>query len=230
MGDVARMSVKNEDLLYRMFGINAELLIDHAWGWEPCTIADIKSYWPENNSVSSGQVLQEPYEHDKPRLLVREMADLLALDLVEKRLVTDQLVLTIAYDVMNLSDPERRQRYTGPIKTDGYGRQAPKDAHGSTNLGRHTSSARIITDHTMELFDRITDPELLVRKITIGANHVLRESDVPAEAPQEQPDLFTDYEALEREKQAENAELEKERRLQEALLSIKKTVREELHS
>ena len=222
LGDVARMSVKNEDILYRMFGINAELLIDHAWGWEPCTIADIKSYRPENNSVSSGQVLQEPYEHDKARLVVREMADLLALDLVEKRLVTDQLVLTIAYDVMNLSDPERRQKYTGPIKTDGYGRQAPKDAHGTTNLGRHTSSARIITDHTMELFDRITDPELLVRKITIGANHVLRESDVPAEAPQEQPDLFTDYEAQEREKQAENAELEKERRLQEALLSIKK--------
>ena len=114
LGDVARMSVKNEDILYRMFGINAELLIDHAWGWEPCTIADIKSYRPENNSVSSGQVLQEPYEHDKARLVVREMADLLALDLVEKRLVTDQLVLTIAYDVMNLSDPERRQKYTGP--------------------------------------------------------------------------------------------------------------------
>lgn len=154
--------------------------------------------------------------------MVREMADLLALDLVEKRLVTDQLILTIAYDVMNLSDPERRKRYTGPIKTDGYGRQAPKDAHGSINLGRHTSSARIITEHMMALFDRITDPELLVRKITIGANHVLRESAVPAEAPQEHPDLFTDYEVLEQKKQDENAELEKERRLQEALLSIKK--------
>lgn len=212
LGDVARMSVKNEDILYRMFGINAELLIDHAWGWEPCTIADIKSYKPENNSISSGQVLQEPYEHDKARLVVREMADLLALDLVEKRLVTDQLILTIAYDVMNLSEPERRKRYTGPIK----------DAHGATNLGRHTSSARIITEHMMSLFDRITDPELLVRKITIGANHVLRESAVPAEAPQEHPDLFSGYEVLEQKKQAENAELEKERRLQEALLSIKK--------
>ena len=154
--------------------------------------------------------------------MVREMADLLALDLVEKRLVTDQLILTIAYDVMNLSDPEGRKRYTGPIKTDGYGRQAPKDAHGSINLGRHTSSARIITEHMMALSDRITDPELLVRKITIGANHVLRESAVPAEAPQEHPDLFTDYEVLEQKKQDENAELEKERRLQEALLSIKK--------
>ena len=222
MGDVARMSVKNEDLLYRMFGINAELLIDHAWGWEPCTIADIKSYKPENNSISSGQVLQDPYEHDKARLVVMEMTDILALDLVEKRIVTDQLVLTIAYDVLNLTDPERRQRYTGPIKTDSYGRQAPKDAHGSINLGRHTSSAKIIMEHMLQLFDRITNPDLLVRKITIGANHVLNENDVPAASAQEQPDLFTDYAALEKQQQAENAELEKERRLQQALLQIKK--------
>jgi DNA polymerase V len=222
MGDVARMSVKNEDLLYRMFGINAELLIDHAWGWEPCTIADIKSYKPENNSISSGQVLQDPYEHDKARLVVMEMTDILVLDLVEKRIVTDQLVLTIAYDVLNLTDPERRQRYTGPIKTDSYGRQAPKDAHGSINLGRHTSSAKIIMEHMLQLFDRITNPDLLVRKITIGANHVLNENDVPAASAQEQPDLFTDYAALEKQQQAENAELEKERRLQQALLQIKK--------
>lgn len=222
MGDVARMSVKNEDLLYRMFGINAELLIDHAWGWEPCTIADIKSYKPENNSISSGQVLQDPYEHDKARLVVMEMTDILALDLVEKRIVTDQLVLTIAYDVLNLTDPERRQKYTGPIKTDSYGRQAPKDAHGSINLGRHTSSAKIIMEHMLQLFDRITNPDLLVRKITIGANHVLNENDVPAASAQEQPDLFTDYAALEKQQQAENAELEKERRLQQALLQIKK--------
>ena len=222
MGDVARMSVKNEDLLYRMFGINAELLIDHAWGWEPCTIADIKSYKPENNSISSGQVLQDPYEHDKARLVVMEMTDILALDLVEKRIVTDQLVLTIAYDVLNLTDPERRQRYTGPIKTDSYGRQAPTDAHGSINLGRHTSSAKIIMEHMLQLFDRITNPDLLVRKITIGANHVLNENDVPAASTQEQPDLFTDYAALEKQQQAENAELEKERRLQQALLQIKK--------
>ena len=222
MGDVARMSVKNEDLLYRMFGINAELLIDHAWGWEPCTTADIKSYKPENNSISSGQVLQDPYEHDKARLVVMEMTDILALDLVEKRIVTDQLVLTIAYDVLNLTDPERRQRYTGPIKTDSYGRQAPKDAHGSINLGRHTSSAKIIMEHMLQLFDRITNPDLLVRKITIGANHVLNENDVPAASAQEQPDLFTDYAALEKQQQTENAELEKERRLQQALLQIKK--------
>lgn len=150
------------------------------------------------------------------------MTDILALDLVEKQLVTDQLVLTIGHDIANLSDPERRARYTGPVRTDHYGRQVPKEVHGSINLGRHTSSARIITEHMMALFDRIANPDLLVRKITIGANHVLRESDAPAEAPQEQPDLFTDYESLEREKQAESAELEKERRLQQALLQIKK--------
>ena len=221
MGDVARMSVKNEDLLYRMFGINAELLIDHAWGWEPCSIADIKSYRPENSSISSGQVLQDPYEHDKAKLVVREMTDILALALVEKRIVTDQLTLNIAYDVLNLTDPERRQKYTGAIKTDSYGRQAPKDAHGSINLPRHTSSAKIIIDHMIQLFDRVTDPALLVRKITIGANHILNENDVPEEV-QEQPDLFADHEALEKQKAAEDAELAKERRLQDALLSIKK--------
>lgn len=221
MGDVARMSVRNEDLLYRMFGINAELLIDHAWGWEPCTIADIKSYRPENSSVSSGQVLQDPYEHDKARLVAMEMTDILALDLVEKRIVTDQLTLNIAYDVLNLTDPERRQKYTGPIKNDSYGRQAPKDAHGSINLPRHTSSSKIIIDHMMQLFDRVVDPNLLVRKITIGANHILNEGDVPEEV-QEQPDLFADHEALAKQKAAEDAELVKERRLQDALLSIKK--------
>ena len=221
MGDVARMSVKCEDVLYRMFGINAELLIDHAWGWEPCTIADIKSYRPENSSVSSGQVLQDPYEQDKAKLVVREMTDILALDLVEKRIVTDQLTLNIAYDVLNLTDPERRQKYTGPIKTDSYGRQAPKDAHGSINLPRHTSSAKVIIDHMMQLFDRVTDPALLVRKITIGANHILNENDVPEEV-QEQPDLFADHEASEKQKAADEAELAKERRLQDALWSIKK--------
>ena len=221
MGDIARMSVKCEDILYRTFGINAELLIDHAWGWEPVTIAEIKAYKPENNSISSGQVLQDPYEHDKARLVAMEMTDILALDLVEKRIVTDQLTLNIAYDVLNLTDPERRQKYTGPIKKDSYGRQAPKDAHGSINLPRHTSSSKIIIDHMMQLFDRVVDPNLLVRKITIGANHILNEGDVPEEV-QEQPDLFADHEALAKQKAAEDAELVKERRLQDALLSIKK--------
>ena len=221
MGDVARMSVRNEDLLYRMFGINAELLIDHAWGWEPVTIADIKAYKPENNSISSGQVLQDPYEYDKAKLVVQEMTDLMALDLVARRLVADQLVLNIAYDVLNISDPERRARYTGAIKTDSYGRQAPKDAHGSINLPRHTSSAKIITEHMMRLFERVVDPDLLVRKITVTANHVLKEDEVHEPMP-EQPDLFADYDALAKQKAAEEAELDKERRLQNALLSIKK--------
>ena len=197
------------------------MLIDHAWGWEPCAIADIKSYKPENNSISSGQVLQDPYEYEKAKLVVREMTDLMVLDLAAKRLVTDQLVLNIAYDVLNITNPERRARYTGAIKTDSYGRQAPKDAHGSINLPRHTSSAKIIIDHMMQLFDRVVDPDLLVRKITIGANHILNENDVPEEV-QEQPDLFADHKALEEQKAAEEAELAKERRLQDALLSIKK--------
>ena len=211
MGDVARMSVKCEDLLYRTFGVNAELLIDHAWGWEPVTIAEIKAYKPENNSISSGQVLQDPYEFDKGKLVAREMTDQLALDLVEKHLVTDQLVLTVGYDTSNLTDPERRMRYAGPVRIDHYGRPVPKEAHGSINLDRHTSSGRIITDAMMKLFDRCVDPNLLVRRITVVAAHVLSEKDVPA-APEEQPDLFTDYEALEKQKAAEQAELDKEKR------------------
>ena len=221
MGDVARMSLRNEDLLYKLFGINAELLIDHAWGWEPCTIADIKSYKPESSSISSGQVLQDPYEFDKGKLVAREMTDQLALDLVEKHLVTDQLVLTVGYDTSNLTDPERRMRYAGPVRIDHYGRPVPKEAHGSINLDRHTSSGRIITDAMMKLFDRCVDPNLLVRRITVVAAHVLSEKDVPT-APEEQPDLFTDYEALEKQKAAEQAELDKEKRLQQAVLNIKK--------
>ena len=169
----------------------------------------------------SGQVLQDPYEFDKGKLVAREMTDQLALDLVEKHLVTDQLVLTVGYDTSNLSDPMRRMRYNGPVRTDHYGRPVPKEAHGSINLDRHTSSGRIITDAMMKLFDRCVDPNLLVRRITVVAAHVLSEKDVPA-APEEQPDLFTDYEALEKQKAAEQAELDKEKRLQQAVLNIKK--------
>ena len=221
MGDIARMSVKREDLLYRTFGINAELLIDHAWGWEPVTIAEIKAYKPENNSISSGQVLQDPYEFDKGKLVAREMTDQLALDLVGKQLVTDQLVLTVGYDTSNLTDPDRRMRYAGPVRIDHYGRPIPKEAHGSINLDRHTSSGRIITEAMMGLFDRCVDPNLLIRRITVVAAHVLNEKDVPA-APEEHPDLFTDYEALEKQKAAEQAELDREKRLQQAVLNIKK--------
>ena len=228
MGDVARCSIggdgdfHSEELLYKLFGVNAELLIDHAWGYENCEIADIRAYRPVNNSLSSGQVLSSPYNYDKTRLVVREMLDLISLDLVDKGLVTDQLTLTIGYDVENLLDPERRKSYTGPVTTDHYGRKVPKHAHGTANLGRFSSSTRLITDACMELYERITDENLLVRRITIGVNHVIREEDVPNDAPPEQFDLFTDYEALEKEREAEKAALLREKRRQQALISIKK--------
>ena len=221
MGDVALCSERNEDLLYKLFGKNAELLIDHAWGWEPTTIEAIKAYRPSSNSISSGQVLQEPYEFVKGKLVAREMTDQLVLDLVEKHLVTDQLVLTVGYDASNLTDSDRRMRYAGPVRIDHYGREIPKEAHGSVNLDRFTSSGRIITDAMMKLFDRHVDPNLLVRRITVVAAHVLNEKDIPA-APEEQPDLFADYEALKKKKAAEQAELDKEKRLQQAVLNIKK--------
>ncbi len=218
MGDVARMSLRNEEVLYRTFGINAELLIDHAWGWEPCTIAEIKAYKPESNSISSGQVLQEPYTFEKARTVTREMADQLALDLVEKRLVTVQLVLTVGYDIVSLSG----RNYSGPVTTDHYGRQIPKDAHGSINLERQTSSGMIIVTALMELFDRIVNPQLLVRRLTVVANHVIDENKVKEVTPDYQMDLFTDYEALEKQQESEQQELAKEKRLQDAILKIKK--------
>ena len=218
MGDVARMSVKNEDVLFRMFGINAELLIDHAWGWEPCTIAEIKAYKPKSNSISSGQVLQEPYDFAKGRLVAMEMTDQLALDLVEKRLVTDQLVLTVGYDIASLSG----RNYSGPITTDHYGRKIPKEAHGSINLERQTSSAKIIVDAMMRLFDRIVNPDLLIRRMYVVANHIVGEDQVSEKSTPDQPDLFTDYEALAKQEAEDEAELEKEKRLQHAILDIKK--------
>ena len=230
MGDVARCSVGeatsyyNEELLYKLFGVNAELLIDHAWGWEPCTIADIKAYRPESNSICSGQVLQYPYEYDKARLVVREMTDLLVLDLVDKRLTTDQLVLTVGYDVENLIDPARKRSYRGPITTDHYGRQIPKHAHGTENLGEATSSSRRIIEAMMALYDRIVDPALLVRRITVTANHVVNEAEArqSRDAIPEQLSLFVDYEALEREAEAEREELERERKMQETVIALKK--------
>lgn len=224
MGDVARMSLSEwgEDWLYRTFGVNAELLIDHAWGWEPCDIAQIKAYKPTSNSISSGQVLHCAYDAEMTKLVVREMTDLLVLDLVDKGLVTDQMVLTLGYDIENLTDPERRRKYKGPVTTDPYGRKIPKHAHGTANLDRPTSSTRLIIDAVMELFDRIIDPNLLVRRITIGANHVVEEVSVVKDSVPEQLDLFTDYEALERERKVQDEELEKEKHIQQALLDIKK--------
>ena len=222
MGDVARMSVKGEDVLYRAFGVNAELLIDHAWGFEPVTIAEIKAYKPESSSMSSGQVLQEPYPFDKGRVVVREMTDQLALDLAEKHLLTDQLVLFVSYDRSSLADPGRRRNYAGELRIDHYGRQVPGEAHGSADLGRHTASGTILAEAMMELFDRCVDPELLIRRITVTANHVLDERDVPAAPDGEQLDLFTDYGAPAKQRAAAQAELDREMRLQQAVLGIRK--------
>ena len=224
MGDVALASMTEwgEDRLYKLFGVNAELLIDHAWGWEPCTIAEIKKYRPSTNSLSSGQVLHCPYDNEKARLIVREMTDLMVLDLVEKHLVTDQLVLTIGYDIENLTNPEIRKYYTGPVTTDHYGRQVPKHAHGTANLGRHTSSTRLIIDAMMELYERIVDKNLLVRRVTISANHVVHESAAGSAAPLEQLDMFSDYEEQERKLQAEQAALEREKRGQQAIIALRK--------
>lgn len=198
MGDIARCSLGkgtdyyNEDLLYKMFGVNAELLIDHAWGYEPCTIAQVKAYKPSTNSISSGQVLQEPYDFDKAKLVVREMTDLLVLELVDKRLVTDQMVLTIGYDIDNLRD--QKIKYGGSVTTDRYGRKVPKHAHGTVNLPQKTSSTREIMEAVSGLYDRIVDPKLLVRRITVVAAKVIDEADIPKQECI-QMSLFEDYEA-----------------------------------
>lgn len=213
MGDVARCSLTNEDLLYNLFGINAELLIDHAWGVEPCTIAHIKAYRPESSSVGSGQVLHCPYTAQKARLVVREMADQLALDLVDKGLLCDQVVLTVGYDMESAKGD-----YRGEITVDLYGRKIPKHAHGSQNLGRHTASAMLIVPAVMELFERIVDDGLMVRRLNLVANHVLDESQLPQSGELEQLDLFTDPEAVEQQQAA----LEREKRRQQAVLTIKK--------
>ena len=223
MGDVALCSHRDEELLYKLFGKNAELLIDHAWGWEPCTIADIKAYAPENNSLSSGQVLSCPYEAEKAKLVTREMADLLALDLVDKNLVTDQLVLTVVYDIENLTDPVRKANYHGEVERDHYGRLTPKKAHGSINLDAYTSSSNRIMQAIATLFDRIVDKSLLVRRMYVVVNHVIYEKDIPKkdEKPM-QLDLFTDYAQIEAQKNAKEQALAREHKMQQAALAIKK--------
>ena len=228
MGDIARCSLGkpgeyyNEDLLYKLFGINAELLIDHAWGWEPCRMADVKAYKPETNSICSGQVLQCPYTSDKARLVVQEMADMMALDLVDKGMVTDQLVLTVGYDIDNLTDSKIRKSYKGPVTTDRYGRKVPKHAHGTQNLKMPTSSSLQLMAAAEELYDRIINKHLLVRRITLTANRVVVENSVKKQDTFEQMDLFTDYAKREAEEKKEQQELEKEKRLQRAMLDIKK--------
>ncbi len=225
MGDVARCSVGgadgfyNEDLLYKLFGINAELLIDHAWGWEPCTIADIKAYKPQSNSISSGQVLQRPYDFEKARLVVREMADLLSLDLVSKGLVTNQIVLTVGYDAENMKSG---QSYGGELKIDRYGRRIPKHAHGTENLGMWTSSTKAIMDAASRLYDKIVNKKLLVRRMYIVACHVTDENSVTESKAYEQLDLFTDYEEKQKEREAQISARDREKHIQRAMLDIKR--------
>ena len=214
MGDIARCSIEREDLLYKLFGVNAELLI--------VTMDLIKTYRPETSSVSSGQVLQSPYTADKARNVVLEMADSLSLDLVDKKLVTDQLVLTIGYDTESLTDRSIREKYQGKVATDRYGRQVPAHAHGTANIERPTSSETILMEKAGGLFDRIVNPDLLVRRITLSANHLMHESDIQPNNEAVQLDLFTDYGKLEKEQKAEEEMLAKERRRQEAVLQIKK--------
>ena len=227
MGDVARCSVGkpsdyyNEDLLYELFGINAELLIDHAWGYEPCTIADIKAYKPSTKSISSGQVLQTAYGFAKAKLIVREMTDLLVFDLVAKGLVTDQMVLTLGYDIENLTNPEISGAYTGEVTLDQYSRKTPKQAHGTINLEQQTSSTMLIMDAMMELFDRIADENLLVRRINITANRLVDESSIVKKASVEQLDFFTDYTEVKQKNAEQAALLEREKTIQETVIKIK---------
>ena len=223
MGKIARCSLENEELLYKLFGVNAELLIDHAWGWEPCTMAAVKAYKPEINCLSNGQVLSTGYEFKKARVVAREMADEMALKMVAHHLVADQMVLTIVYDAENLTNPKYKSKYFGEITTDYYGRPVPKHAHGTRNLKAPTSSSKLMIDAITELFDQIVNPNLLVRRIYLTVNRVISERQAlsrPKEA--EQLDLFTDYEAEARKQQAELESNQKERKVQETLLKIKK--------
>ena len=218
MGDIARVSIQNEELLYKLFGINAELLIDHAWGWEPVTIKQIKAYKPTTNSISSGQVLHCPYNFEQTKLIVKEMTELLTLDLVEKNLVTNQIVLTVGYDIENLTDPYISNSYNGEITIDRYGRKIPKHAHGTINLDHKTSSTKIIMEATMKLYERIMNKKLLVRRINITANNVVDEETAKQEKTFEQIDLFTNYQEKVEKRKEEQAEKE----LQKAMIDIKK--------
>lgn len=222
MGDIARQSIVNEELLYRLFGINAELLIDHAWGWEPVTMKDVKSYRPETKSMSSGQVLQEPYTAAKARNVILEMADSVSLDLIEQGVVTDQLVLTIGYDVESLTNKAISSKYSGQIKKDFYGREVPVHSHGTINIEKPTSSSRILVEKTAELFDRIVNPNLLIRRLTLSINHLINENKIDRQKYVVQPDLFSDFDEIIKRQETEEKELKKERKRQEALLLLRK--------
>ena len=216
MGDIARCSINNGALLYKLFGVNAEILIDHAWGWEPVTLKDIKNYKPSSNSISTSQVLHEPYNYSKTKLIVEEMIELLSLDLVKKRLVTKQLVLTIGYDTLNIND-----HYIGDVTTDRYGRIIPKHATGRICLDHYTSSTDILMKNIINLYNRIVDKELLIRRINITANGVLNENITNNEIMHQQFDIFTDTEKLEKELKLKKEKENKERSLQRTMINLK---------
>ena len=218
MGDVARWSLEKENLLYKLFGVNAELLIDHAWGWEPCTIAAIKTYRPKNNSFSSSQVLSEPYPYEKAHVVMREMADNMALKLVSLHMVAHQVGIFVNYDAISL----KQNTYDGEVVSDYYGRTVPKPTHCGALLPHPTSSARIITETAMKLFEQSVNPKLMIRRLTIVVNQVIDEEKAAAVTPAEQLDIFTDYENLSQQRKNEQIALDKERRMQEAVLSIKR--------
>ena len=220
LGDVARASLNPycEDRLYKTFGVNAELIIDHAWGWEPVTVEDIRQYRPSTSSISSGQVLQCPYDFEKGRLIVREMTELLVLDLVRKHVVTKQIVLDIGYDRESL-EGERGRKYTGSVVMDPYGRKIPKAAHGTGNMDGYTSSTHVIMSAVLDVYDRVVHKDLLIRRVNVTACNLVSEMEIPEDKP-EQLDMFTDYEAPEREKKIRQLAEEKERRLQNVTLAI----------
>ena len=222
MGDIARCSLNNEDFLYKMFGVNAELLIDHAWGWEPVTMDLVKAYRPETNSMCNGQVLYEPYTADRARVVVLEMADAVSLELIDKRLVTDQIVLTIGYDIESLTNPAISSKYHGRVKTDFYGRKVPVHSHGTINFERHTSSGKIIIDKVAELYDRIINPDLLVRRISLSINRLIREDDIQARERVIQLNIFDNYDEIKQQQDYEKNQLAKERRNLDAIIRIKK--------
>ena len=218
MGDVARCSIENENLLFKLFGVNAELLIDHAWGWEPCTLKDVKAYKPTTNSLSSGQVLHEPYDYKKTRLIVKEMVELLTLDMVDKNYVTNQIVLDIGYDIDNLTNSD----YNGEITTDHYGRKVPKSAHGTIRIDHHTSSTKIISDKTVELLERIVNKKLHTRRINITVCNLVNETQVKDEIVYQQLDLFSNNRLNTKLKEKELKAEEQEKKVQKAIIDIKK--------
>ena len=222
MGDIARMSINNEDLLFKLFGVNAEFLIDHAWGYEPCTIKDAKNYKPLNSSISQGQVLHSPYSFEKAKLIVKEMIDNLVLELVDKHLKTDQIVLTIGYDIECLTNPSIERRYKGEITIDAYGRKVPKHSHGTANIDHKTSSTKTITNEVMKLYDKIVNPILLVRRLNVTACNIVNEEYKESTPIIEQIDLFTNYEEVSKQKEKSLKDEIEEKKIQKALLNIKK--------